>query len=175
MRRMMAAIGGTVLGSLLFAASVAAASPTAAPTSSPSATSGGTVASVLGLSNAQVRELRHENLSLAQIAARQKVAVQKVVDALVTQWTSRIQARVANGALTDAQAAQLRTQLQSRAQAAVSSTSPTGMQGAAVGAGPQAPRPTATGRGPVMDPAPVPAAPDTGDCDGTGPHGPAHP
>ncbi len=174
MRRMMAAIGGTVLGSLLFAASVAAASPTAAPTSSPSATSGGTVASVLGLSDAQIRELRHENLSLAQIAARQKVAVQKVVDALVTQWTSRIQARVANGALTDAQAAQLRTQLQSRAQTAVSSTAPSGMQGAAVGAGPQGASANRDRTRARDGSGAGTGGPGPGDCDGTGPHGPAH-
>ena len=49
---------------------------------------------------AEVQALRHDGLSLAQIAEKKKVDPQKLVDALAARWTSRIDARVANGALT---------------------------------------------------------------------------
>jgi lambda repressor-like predicted transcriptional regulator len=94
-----------------------------------------TIPAVLGLTQAQVRELRHDGLSLAQIAARQKVDPQKLVDALVAQWTVRIEARVANGGLTAAEATTLKTQLAATAKAMVERTALGGMQGAAVGAG----------------------------------------
>lgn len=176
MRKLIAAIGGMIFGSLLLVATVAAADPTPAPSSAPAA-SGGTVPAVLGLSQAQVQELRHDGLSLAQIAAQQKIEVQKVIDALVARWHDRIEARVASGALTQTEAAQLQTQLTARAQSMVASTAPGGMQGAAVGAGPRnaagngdttrARDGSGTGTGDGLGPR------GTGDgtCDGTGPHG----
>ena len=176
MRKLIAAIGGTIFGSLLLVATVAAANPTPAPSSAPAA-SGGTVPAVLGLSQAQVQDLRHDGLSLAQIATQQKVEVQKVIDALVARWHDRIEARVVSGALTQAQATQLQAQLTTQAQAMVSKTALGGMQGAAVGAGPgtaagngdatRARDGSGTGTGGGLGPR------GTGDgtCDGTGPHG----
>ena len=157
MRKLIAAIGGTILGSLLLVATVAAANPTPGPSSVP-ATSGGTVPAVLGLSQAQVQDLRHDGLSLAQIATQQKVEVQKVIDALVARWHDRIDARVANGALTPAQATQLQAQLTTQAQAMVSKTTLGGMQGAAVGAGPGNGAGNGTGA----------RGTGSGTCDGTG-------
>jgi hypothetical protein len=180
MRKLIAAIGGTVFGSLLIVATVAAADPTPSP-SSRLAASGGAVATVLGLSQAQVQDLRHDGLSLAQIAAQQKVEVQKVIDALVARWRDRIEARVATGALTETEATQLQTQLMAQAQSMVASTAPGGMQGAAVGAGPRdaagsgdtmrARDGSGTGTGDGLGPR------GTGDgtCDGTGPHGAGQP
>jgi hypothetical protein len=161
MRKILAAIGGSLFGSLLIVAAVAAANPTTPPPR-PAAGSPDTVAQVLSLTQAQIRELRHDGLSLAQIAARQNVAVARVVDALVARWTERIQARVENGALTTAEAAALEAQLQARAQEMVDSTTPGGMQGAAVGAGSHGAGNGGDGPGPYGD----------GTCDGTGPHGP---
>lgn len=138
-------------------ATVAAVDPTAVA-SAPIRVGGATIATVLGLTEAQIRELRQQGLSLAQIAARQGVPVQKLTDALVAQWRVPIDARVASGALTPTDAAALLAQLQTRAEAMVSSTTPGGMQGAAVGAGPQ------SGMGP-----------QSGACDGTGPAGAGRP
>jgi pantoate kinase len=157
MRRVLAAIGGAALGSLLLVATVAAADPT--PPGRGNGATTGIVAQVLNLTQSQLRELRQDGLSIAQIATRQNVAVQKVVDALVAQWNARIQLRVQNGALTPAEAATLQAELAKRAQDMVSSTTPGGMRGAAVGAGPNGAR---DGSGPYGD----------GTCDGTGPHGP---
>jgi hypothetical protein len=178
MRRLIAVIGGTVFGSFLLVAAVAAADPTPSPSATAAGPNGATVASVLGLTAAEVRDLRHNGQSLAQIAESQKVAVQSVVDALVARWSERIDARVANGALTQAEATQLQTQLETRAASTVSSTTPGGVQGAAVGAGPQ----SGAGNGDVTrardgsgtgSGAGNGAGNGTGDgtCDGTGPHG----
>jgi hypothetical protein len=169
MRKMLAVFGGTVLGSLLLVATVAAADPTASPSSGPAA-SGGTVSTVLGLTQAQIRDLRHDGLSLAQIAQQQGVDVQKVIDVLVARWTERIQARVENGALSQTEATQLLTQLQTRAKSMVSSTAPGGMQGAAVGAGPR----NGAGNGDATR-ARDGSGTGSGTCDGTGPHGPGQP
>ena len=164
MRKVIAAMAGTVFGSLLLVAAVAAANPTPSPSVTRGAT-GTTVATALGLTQAQVRDLRQDGLSLAQIAERQKVAVQTVVDALVARWHDRIDARVANGALTAAEAATLQAQLKDRAQTMVTSTEPVGMQGAAVGAGPR----NGAGNGGSG------AGNGDGTCDATGPHGNGRP
>jgi hypothetical protein len=170
MRRLIAVIGGTVFGSFLLVATVAAADPTPSPSATTAAPRGETVAAVLGLTPAEVAALRHEGLSLAQIAQRQNVPVVKVVDALVARWTERIDARVASGAITQAEAAQLKTQLRSRAEAMVSATTPGGMQGAAVGAGPQ----NGAGNGDATR-ARDGSGTGSGTCDGTGPHGAGRP
>ena len=170
MRRLIAVIGGTVFGSLLLVATVAAADPTPSPSATAAAVRGQTVATVLGLTQAQVTALRHDGLSLAQIAERQKVAVQNVVDALVARWHDRIDARVTNGALTAAEAAQLQTQLQTRAQTLTSSTALGGMQGAAVGAGPQ----NGAGNGDATRARDGSGA-GSGTCDGTGAQGAGRP
>jgi hypothetical protein len=158
MRRVIAAIVGAAFGSLLLVATVAAADPTTPP--GRGATTG-TVAQVLGLTQAQLQDLRHDGLSISQIATQQKVEIQKVIDALVARWTERIQVRLTNGALTQAEADALKAQLLKRVQDMVSSTEPGGMRGAAVGAGPNGANGARDGSGPNGD----------GDCDGSGPHG----
>ena len=108
------------------------------------------VADILGLTQAAISDLRQDGLSLAQIAERQKVDPQKLVDALTKQWTARIDVRVQNGALTTAQATALKAQLATRAKDMVYRTTLGGMQGAAVGAGPaSAPGPPGRRRAPV--------------------------
>ena len=121
----------------------------------------GTIAAILGLTQAQVMDLRQDGLTLAQIAERQKVDPQKLIDALVAQWTVRIDARVQNGALTTDEAAQLKTQLELQAKAMVNQATPGGMRGAAVGAGPGAMGGHGYGGG-------MGAGRGNGTCDGSG-------
>ena len=133
MKRQILGAAGAGLASLVFAATVAAADPTPSPSAAPTQASD-TVPAVLGLSQAQVQALRHDGLSLAEIAAKQEVDPQRLVDALATRWTSRIDARVANGALTAAEAITLKAQVQMQATSMVNKVTLGGMQGAAVGA-----------------------------------------
>jgi hypothetical protein len=146
-------IAGAGLVLLLAAGAVAAASPapttpstapvtiapaaTAAPAVTPApATSTGTIAALLGLTDAQVMELRHQGMSLAQIAEQQKVDPQRLVDALAAQWSARIDARLAVGSLTADQATTLKANVAVQAKAMVYQVTMGGMRGAAVGAGP---------------------------------------
>ena len=138
MRRILIATGAAALIALMAVASVAAAGPAGRAGAPAVGARTDVVAPILKLTQAQVQELRQDGLSLAQIAERQKVAPQKLIDALVAQWTARIEARVQAGALTADQATTLRTQLATRAKDMVYRTTLGGMQGAAVGAGPNA-------------------------------------
>ncbi len=169
MRRILAAVGGTAFASFVLATAVAAADPTPAPSAN-AAPAVGPLPAVLGMTQAEIRDMRHDGLSIAEIAAKQAVDVQKVIDALVARWQERIAVRVANGALTADQAAALKTQLQTKATTMVNSTAPGGMQGAAVGAGPQ----NGAGNGTGIR-ARDGSGTGTGTCDGTGPHGPGRP
>lgn len=155
MKRFILSVGGAALVALAAAATVLAAGPNGGN----AAGVGAVAPSVLGLTQAQIRELRGDGLSLAQIAAREDVDPAVLQDALVARWTERIAVRVQNGALTEAQATALREQLQARAKDLVNRTAPGGMQGAAVGAGRFG---AGDGTGPISG---------TGTCDGTGPHG----
>lgn len=119
----------------------------------------GTLAAILGLTQAEVMDLRQDGMTLAQIADKQGVDVQELIDALVARWTTRIDARVANGALTDAEAAELKTQLAVKAKAMVNQAAPGGMRGSAVGAGPGGMGGRGNGAGGY----------GTGVCDGSGP------
>ncbi len=119
----------------------------------------GTLAAILGLTQAEVMDLRQDGMTLAQIADKQGVDVQELIDALVARWTTRIDARVANGALTDAEAAELKTQLAVKAKAMVNQAAPGGMRGSAVGAGPGGMGGRGNGAG----------GNGTGVCDGSGP------
>ncbi len=151
-------------------ATAAAASPT--PSTGPAQVRDrDTIPAVLGLTQAQVMDLRHDGLSLAQIAARQKVDPQKLVDALVAQWTIRIDARVANGGLTAAEAATLKTQLTATAKAMVERTALGGMQGAAVGAGRGAMGGNGAGFGGGNGAGAGGNGPGNGACDGSGRQG----
>lgn len=135
MRRLAISLSVAALAILAVAVTVSAASP--APTRmGGSETRAQVVPTILGLTQGQIRELRQDGLTLAQIADRQKVDPQKLTDALAAQWSLRIDARVANGALTADQAAALKANLAVQAKAMVNQATPGGMQGAAVGAGP---------------------------------------
>lgn len=150
MKKLVLSFGGAALVVLALAGGAVAAGPPA--------TSGGgqvrdrdTVPTLVGLTQAQVMDLRQDGLSLAQIAERQKVDPQKVVDALKAQWIERIDVRVANGALTAAAATELKAQVDLRARDMVYKVTTGGMRGVAVGGGP--------------------GAAGTGTCDGSGRHG----
>lgn len=147
MRRILIATGAAALIALMAVASVAAAGPAGRAGAPPAASRSDVVATILKLTQAQVQELRQDGLSLAQIAERQKVDPQKLIDALVAQWTARIDARVQAGALTADQATTLRAQLTTRAKEMVYRTALGGMQGAAVGAGPNAAQGAGRGMG----------------------------
>jgi hypothetical protein len=161
---------GAGLASLVFAATVVAAGPTPSPSAATQARD--TVPAVLGLTQAQVQALRHDGQSLAQIAEKQKVDPQRLIDALAARWTSRIDVRVTNGALTADEATKLKAEVQTQATSMVNQVTFGGMQGAAVGAGPRngAARGTGTaGMGPRG------TGTGTGICDGTGPNGAGRP
>ncbi len=148
MKRLAIPLAGAGLVLLLAAGAAAAATPPPAPmTSAPGTTTApvvtpapvqaaGTLAAILGLTDAQVIELRQQGLSLAQIAERQKVDPQKLIDALVAQWSARIDARLAVGAITADQAKTLKANVAAQARTMVNQTTLGGMRGAAVGAGP---------------------------------------
>ena len=147
MKKLLAPIAGAGLFLVLAAGATFAASPaptapavtapaaTSAPAIAPSAANG-TIAAILGLTDAQVMAYRQQGLSLAQIAARQNVDPQKLVDALVAQWSVRIDALLAAGAITSDQAKSLKANLAVQANAMVNQTTLGGMRGGAVGAGP---------------------------------------
>ncbi len=153
------------LGALAVVATVAAAGPRNG--------SGQAAADALNLTREQVMDLRHDGLSLGQIAEQQGVPASSVVDALAARWTERIQVRAENGALTDEQATALQAQVRARAEATVGQTDLGGMQGAAVGAGPA--NGAGTGVGGGVGPGPRGSGDGTGECDGTGPHGAGRP
>lgn len=177
MRRIITALGGTALASALLVGAVAAADPTATP-SAGATTAAQPLTEILHLDAAQIRELRHDGLSLAQIAERQQVALGDVIGALVARWQERIADRVANGALTTTEATTLTTQLQAKATSMVETTAPGGMQGTMVGAGPEA----GAGNGDTVrardgsgSSGVGPRGTGDGTCDGTGPHGVGQP
>ncbi len=149
MHKLAAPMAGAGLLLVLAVGAVAAASPAPASpaTSAPATTTtpatdpapvadADPVATILGLTNDEVMALRREGLSLAQIAERQKVDPQRLIDALVAQWSVRIDARLAVGAITADQAATLKANLAVQAKAMVNQATLGGMRGAAVGAGP---------------------------------------
>jgi hypothetical protein len=162
---------GAGLASLVFAATVVAAGPTPSPSATTQTRD--TVPAVLGLTQAQAQALRHDGQSLAQIAEKQKVDPQRLIDALVARWTSRIDVRVTNGALTADEATKLKAEVQTQATSMVNQVTLGGMQGAAVGAGPQ----NGAGRGAGManGTGPRGMGTGTGTCDGTGPNGAGRP
>jgi len=137
MKKVILILGAATLAILTLVGSVAAAGPSPSPTVV-QARDRDAIPLILGLTHDQVMDLRHDGLSLAQIAVRQKVDPQKLVDALKAEWTERIDARVTSGAITAAQATQLKTQLDVQARAMADKTTMGGMRGAAVGAGPGA-------------------------------------
>ncbi len=109
------------------------------------------VADVVGLTHDQIRDLRHDGLSLAGIAERQGVDPDALVEALREHWAERISARVEAGALTEAAGAELLDQLETQARHMVFRTTLGGQQGAAVGAGPGSGQGGSTSRGAAAD------------------------
>jgi hypothetical protein len=170
MKRLTISLTVAAFAILALVATVAAASPTPSPTPV-QARGQGLILTILGLTRDQVMDLRIDGLSLAQIAARQDVDPQKLIDALKNQWTTRIEARLENGALTAAEAATLKTQVAERAKAMVEQTTMGGMRGAAVGAGPGA---MGAGNGAGMGAGGM-GGRGGGTCDGTGPNGQSAP
>ena len=137
MRRLLIATGAAALLTIALVATVAAAGPHGrhGVAAQAAGSQSDVVADILGLSRDAIDDLRHDGLSLAQIAEQQKVDPQKLVDALVVEWTARIEARVTAGALSTEQATALKEQLETRARDMVYRTTLGGMRGAAVGAG----------------------------------------
>ncbi len=138
MKKLVIPLAGAGLVLLLAVGVVSAASPApVTPTTTPApVATPGAVAAILGLTDAQVMAFRQQGLSLAQIAEQQKVDPQKLIDALVAQWSARIDARAAAGALTAEQAKALNDNLVVQAKAMVYQAAMGGMRGVAVGAGP---------------------------------------
>jgi len=148
MNKIIVVLGGASLAILMLVGTVAAAGPSPSPSPAvDQARDRDALPLLLGLTHDQVMDLRRDGLSLAQIAERQKVDPQKLVDALKAEWTERIDARVASGVITATQATQLKTQLDEQARAMVARTTMGGMRGAAVGAGPGAGHMGADGAG----------------------------
>jgi hypothetical protein len=172
MKRLSLSIGGAALALLVLAGGAVAADPTATPPGAQARTHD-TIPTALGLTQAEVMALRQDGLSLAQIAERQNVDPQKLVDALMEQWTVRINARLGYGAITAETATSLKAQLETHAKDMVYKVTLGGMRGIAVGAGPMGAgqgaaamgqgRGMGMGRGTGGD-----AGAGTRPCDGTG-------
>ena len=171
MKRLTISLTVAAFAILALVATVAAASPTPAQAGA-QVRARDTIPTVLGLSQAEVMDLRHDGLTLAQIAEQQNVAPQKLIDALVAQWTERVDARVTNGALTTADADALKAQLTLRATSMVNQATAGGMGGAAIGAGrgPMSGAGMGAGMGAGAG-AGNRGGSGNGSCDGTGPHG----
>ncbi len=176
MKRLTISLAIASLAILAFVATVSAAGPRTQARDQVQAQT--TLTTILGLTQEQIADLRQDGMTLAQIAERQKVDPQLLIDALVAQWTSRIDARAAYGALIDAQATELRAQLEVKAKAMVNQAAVGGMRGAAVGAGPGSAAGNAGGRvgngagaGAGMGNGAGRGGAGNGVCDGTGPNG----
>lgn len=145
MNKLIAPMLGAGLAALLAVGAASAATPAPSattpappvvPAAAPAAGAANVLTEILGLSNAEITALRQQGLSLAQIAERQKVDPQKLIDALVAQWSARVDARLAAGAITTDEAKTLKDSLAVQAKGLVYQTTLGGMRGAAVGAGP---------------------------------------
>lgn len=182
MKKLIWSVGAASLAVLALTATVSAAGPhgvgAAQGQASPQVQAQGAqgaqndvIAGILGMTRAEIAAQRQAGVSLAQIAEKKAIDPQKLVDALVAQWSTRIDYRVSVGALTAAQAATLKDQLQVRAKDMVYKVTLGGMLGAAVGAGPNA---AGTARGMIAGNGRGRGAAN-GACDGTGPNAPTQP
>jgi hypothetical protein len=177
MNRILTSMFGGGLIVLAMAATAVAAEPSPSPGTQVQARD--TVPAILGLTQQQIMDLRHDGQSLAQIAESKGIDPATLVAALEARWAERIDVRVANGGLTADAAAALRDQLELRARDLVYRVTTGGMQGLAVGAGPG----SANGQGNGAANGQGNGAANggrngatqgagSGTCDGTGPHGP---
>ncbi|MEO1059272.1 MAG: hypothetical protein AAFY28_20395, partial [Actinomycetota bacterium] len=80
------------------------------------------VASILGLTNTELRAERQEGASLAAIAADQGVEVQALVDAIVEDKAERLAEKVAAGELTQEEADEKLARAEARAEDRVNGT-----------------------------------------------------
>lgn len=146
MKRLLISLSIASLATLGTVAVATAAGPAATSTPTPVVTPApvvngpatGTIAGILGMTQAEIMTQRMAGKTLVQIAATKGIGEQVLVDALVAQWGTRIDARVAAGALTADQATALRANLVVQAKAMVNQATLGGMRGGAVGAGPGA-------------------------------------
>lgn len=139
MKKLMFSMGGATIVGLAIAATALAAGPAGGAgqgaRNGADGAAGTMIPAILDLTPAEVQELRQSGLTLAQIAERQDVDPEVLVDALTARWTARIEARVAAGALTADEAAALQAQVELRARDMVNKVPLGGMRGLAVGAG----------------------------------------
>jgi hypothetical protein len=91
------------------------------------------IAKVLNLTEAQLQTEVQSGKSLADIAGAQKVNVQSVIDAVVTQMKSHIAGEVASGETTQAEADAKLADVVARATDMVNGVRPAGMPGDKVG------------------------------------------
>jgi hypothetical protein len=91
------------------------------------------IAKVLNLTEAQLQTEVQSGKSLADIAGAQKVNVQSVIDAVVTQMKSHIAGEVASGEITQAQADAKLADVIAHATDMVNGVRPAGMPGDKVG------------------------------------------
>jgi hypothetical protein len=174
MKRLIFSLGGAALLTVMIVGAVGAAGPSPTPGQG-QVRDRDTIAAVLGLTQPQVMELRHDGLSLAEIAKRQKVEIQTLIDVLASRWSTRIDARVANGALTADEATKLKSQVEQQARTMVEKTTVGGMRGAAVGSGPASAAGSGRGaNGTSAGNGSRGTGTGTGECDGSGPHGGGH-
>ncbi|MEI7972437.1 MAG: hypothetical protein WCI10_07865, partial [Actinomycetota bacterium] len=91
------------------------------------------IAKVLNLTEAQLQTEVQSGKSLADIAGAQKVNVQSVIDAVVTQMKSHIAGEVASGEITQTEADAKLADVVARATDMVNGVRPAGMPGDKVG------------------------------------------
>lgn len=105
----------------------------------------GVAAGAIGISVDELRAALRSGQSIAQVAQSRNVDVQKVIDALVAEATSRLAAEVAAGRLTQAQADEKAANLTQRIAQMVNRTGGAGGRGHKQGPPPaDAPAPGAT-------------------------------
>jgi hypothetical protein len=88
------------------------------------------VASTLGMSEQDLRTALQNGSSIADVASQRGVPVQSVIDAVVSDLSSRIDARVSAGSLDSAKADQLKAELPDRVSQLVQRTGFPGRGGA---------------------------------------------
>ncbi len=86
-------------------------------------------AAALGMTEDELRTALRDGSSLAEVAAARKVDVQKVIDALVADATTRLDEKVSSGDLTQEEADQRKADLTERITAMVNGERPAGPGG----------------------------------------------
>lgn len=130
--------GGGVAGALLFTPQLSGAQETTTTTVAAAPHLGGhrfglgggaqlsVAATAIGISEADLRTALQGGKTIAEVAKDHDVDVQKVIDALVSAATKRIDQAVTDGKLTAAQATDLKAKLKDSITAFVNGTRPEG-------------------------------------------------